>query len=102
MFTLKNPVYPEYTCIAPSGVMCIDFHPRRQHMIVAGLVCGNVAVFNLQLDTQAPSHMSSPKNGKHTDIVWQVGYYLFLVIHWVQIIRLMIYIDNSGLPFCII
>ena len=85
MFTLKNPVYPEYTCIAPSGVMCIDFHPRRQHMIVAGLVCGNVAVFNLQLDTQAPSHMSSPKNGKHTDIVWQVGYYLFLVIHWVQI-----------------
>ena len=102
MFTLKNPVYPEYTCIAPSGVMCIDFHPRRQHMIVAGLVCGNVAVFNLQLDTQAPSHISSPKNGKHTDIVWQVVYYLFLVIYWVLIIRLMIYIDNSGLPFCII
>ena len=96
MFTLKNPVYPEYTCIAPSGVMCIDFHPRRQHMIVAGLVCGNVAVFNLQLDTQTPSHISSPKNGKHTDIVWQVGYYLFFVIYLGSQIRLMIYIDNSG------
>ena len=82
--------------------MCIDFHPRRQHMIVAGLVCGNVAVFNLQLDTQAPSHISSTKNGKHTDIVWQVGYHLFLVTYLVLIIRLIIDIDNRGLPFCII
>ena len=54
-------------------------------MIVAGLVCGNVAVFNLQLDTQAPSHISSTKNGKHTDIVWQVGYHLFLVTYLVLI-----------------
>ena len=59
-------------------------------MIVAGLVCGNVAVFNLQLDTQAPSHISSPKIGKHTDIVWQVGYCLFLVIYYILTIILII------------
>ena len=53
--------------------MCLDFHPKRQHMIVAGLVCGNVAVFNLQLKTHKPSYISSTRNGKHTDIVWKVS-----------------------------
>ena len=71
-FTLKNPVCPEYICVAPSGIMCIDFHPRRPHMIAAGLVCGNVAVYNLQNKTHKPCYVSSCKSGKHADIVWQV------------------------------
>ena len=71
-FTLKNPVCPEYMCVAPSGIMCIDFHPRRPHMIAAGLVCGNVAVYNLQNKTHKPCYVSSCKSGKHADIVWQV------------------------------
>ena len=53
--------------------MCLDFHPKRPHMIVAGLVCGNVAVFNLQLKKHKPSYLSSTRNGKHTDIVWKVS-----------------------------
>ena len=73
IFTLKNVVCPEYICTAPSGVMCLDFHPKRPHMIVAGLVCGNVAVFNLQLKMHKPSYLSSTRNGKHADIVWQVS-----------------------------
>ena len=74
VFSLKNPSHPEYVCTTSKGVMCLDFHPRRPHLIVAGLVCGNVAVYNLQMPTNKPSHISSTRNGKHTDIVWQVSY----------------------------
>ena len=73
IFTLKNPSCPEYICTSPSGVMCLDFHPKRPHMIVAGLVCGNVAVYNLQLKSHKPSYLSSTRNGKHSDIVWNVS-----------------------------
>ena len=53
--------------------MCVDIHPKHPHMILAGLVRGNVAVYNLQNKTQVPSHTSSSRNGKHNDIVWQVS-----------------------------
>ena len=32
----------------PSGVLSIDFHPKYPYMLVAGMVDGNVAVFNLK------------------------------------------------------
>ena len=73
MFSLKNPSYPEYVCVAPCGVMCIDINPSHPHMIVAGLVSGNVAVYNLQKRTNQPCHVSTAREGKHTDIVWQVS-----------------------------
>ena len=72
LFSLKNPSYPEYACFSPCGVMCVDIHPKHPHMILAGLVRGNVAVYNLQIKTRKPSHVSSTGNGKHNDIVWQV------------------------------
>ena len=43
-------------------------------MVVAGLHNGNVAVYNLHKNTGAPSHISNAQNGKHRDIVWEVGY----------------------------
>ena len=72
LYSLKNPSCPEYIYIAPSGVMCLDFNTKYPYMIVAGLVCGNVAVYNMQLKTNKPTYLSSMKNGKHSDIVWKV------------------------------
>ena len=42
-------------------------------MLVAGLYDGNIAVYNLQKNTGLPSYQSDARNGKHKDIVWQVG-----------------------------
>ena len=41
-------------------------------MLVAGLFDGNVAVFNLQKRGTKPNYISTAKNGKHQDTVWQV------------------------------
>ena len=72
IFSLKNPSHPEFTCLASCGVMCVDMNPQHPHMVVTGLHDGNVAVYNLQLNTSAPVYQSSPRNGKHRDVVWQV------------------------------
>jgi len=50
----------------------VDIHPNHPHMLAAGLADGNVAVYNLQKNTNKPTYISSAKNGKHQDIVWQV------------------------------
>ena len=91
IFSLKNPSYPEYQCWTSCGVMCIDFHPQvllvkfktnlellstdpqHPHMMIVGLHDGNIAVYNLQKNTGQPSYQSDARNGKHKDIVWQVG-----------------------------
>ena len=93
VYSLKNPSYPEYLCKAHCGVMCVDIHPKHPHMLAVGLADGSVAVFNLQvrrpvnfanltlmvmllinfqIHMQEPSYLSTAKNGKHQDIVWQV------------------------------
>ena len=72
IFSLKNPSHPEFTCSASCGVMCVDISPQHPHMVVTGLHDGNVAVYNLQLKSSAPVYQSSPRNGKHRDVVWQV------------------------------
>ena len=51
----------------------MDIHPHHPHMLVAGLSTGNVAVYNLQKNTEGlPSYSSTARNGKHQDAVWQV------------------------------
>ena len=42
-------------------------------MLVVGLYDGNIAVYNLQKNVGVPNYQSDAKNGKHRDIVWQVG-----------------------------
>jgi len=42
-------------------------------MLAVGLSDGNVAIFNLQQDTFKPAYISTAKDGKHQDIVWQVN-----------------------------
>ena len=48
LFSLKNCSHPEFTLTVPAGVLSIDFHPKYPHILVAGMVDGNVAVFNLK------------------------------------------------------
>ena len=73
VFSLKNPSYPEYLCTAHCGILCVDIHPYHPHMLAVGLSDGNVAIFNLQQDTFKPAYISTAKDGKHQDIVWQVN-----------------------------
>ena len=81
LFSLKNPTYPEYVCNAPGEVMCVDIHPKHPHIIVVGLVRGNVAVYNLQSKENNPSHISTNRNGKHKDIVWKVLFERFFILY---------------------
>ena len=76
LFSLKNPTHPEYVCITPCEVMCVDIHPKYPHMIVVGLVQGHVAIYNLRTNSRHPTHISSTRNGKHKDIVWQVSSFI--------------------------
>jgi dynein intermediate chain 1, axonemal len=71
-YTLKNPSYPEYTFSTESGVMCLDLHPEYPQMLCAGYYDGSVAVFNITQHKRDPLFISTAKNGKHTDPVWQV------------------------------
>ena len=48
LFSLKNCSHPEFSLTLPAGVLSIDFHPKYPYMLVAGMVDGNVAVFNLK------------------------------------------------------
>ena len=50
----------------------VDIHPGHPHMLAVGMSDGNVAVYNLQKNTGKAAYMSTAKNGKHQDIVWQV------------------------------
>ena len=78
VFSLKNPAYPEFIRLAPCAIASIDVHPTHPHMLVAGLFDGNVAVYNLQKKRSHPSYISTAKNGKHQDTVWQVIYLRYL------------------------
>ena len=52
--------------------MSLDFHADYPYLIAAGFYDGSVAVYNMAENTQAPKYVSTAKNGKHTDPVWQV------------------------------
>ncbi|XP_067938269.1 dynein intermediate chain 2, ciliary-like isoform X3 [Watersipora subatra] len=71
-YTLKNPSFPEYTFPTDSGVMCIDIHAEHPYLIAAGFYDGSVGVFNVTEGKTSAQYMSTAKNGKHTDPVWQV------------------------------
>ncbi|KAJ3358980.1 cytoplasmic dynein with WD40 domain [Allomyces javanicus] len=49
-FSLKNPSFPEFTFNTPAGVTAIDVHPKRPHLIAAGLYDGSCLVFDLSAD----------------------------------------------------
>ena len=66
--------------VVQCGIIAVDVHPDHPHMLAAGLADGNVAVYNLQEKSQKPKYISTARNGKHQDIVWQVTTYSWLPI----------------------
>ena len=40
VFSLKNPTYPEYTCLSSCAMSCVDVNPFHAHMLAVGLVDG--------------------------------------------------------------
>ena len=73
VFSLKNPTYPEYICLSNCAILCIDINPCHPHMLAVGLVDGNIAVYNLQINTQNPFYKSDSNNGKHHNVVNQAS-----------------------------
>ena len=98
VFSLKNPAYPEYIRFTHCGISAVDIHPTHPHMLVAGLFDGNVAVFNLQKRGTKPNYISTAKNGKHQDTVWQVirrshlYYYHYILLKVDSFLTMIIFI----------
>ena len=93
VFSLKNPSYPEYICVAHCAMSSLDVHPAHPHMLAVGLMDGNVAVFNLKNKTNKPSYISTSKNGKHRDIVWQVSILVLIKINGYRIYQFLYCVD---------
>ncbi|XP_034947579.1 dynein intermediate chain 2, ciliary [Chelonus insularis] len=72
LFSLKNPSYPEWTCITESPVMCLDFNTQHPHLLVIGIMDGTVAVYNVMLPPTTPQYRSNEVHQKHGGIVWEV------------------------------
>ena len=73
VFSLKNTTYPEFICLSRCAILCIDVNPYHPHMLAAGLLDGNVEVYNLQINTQTPVYTSDAGNGKHQNVISQVS-----------------------------
>lgn len=71
-YSMKNPSYPENIYSTESGVMSLDIHPEHPYLLAAGFYDGSVAVYNVTDSRTTPVYISTAKNGKHTDPVWQV------------------------------
>ena len=83
-YTTKNPSYPEYIFSTESGVMCIDCHPEHPYLVAVGFYDGSVGVYNVTEKTSGPTYLSTAKNGKHTDPVWQVSMIIILGLGHLQ------------------
>ncbi|CAH1797516.1 unnamed protein product [Owenia fusiformis] len=71
-YSLKNPSYPEKIYSTESGVMSLDIHPEHPYLLAVGFYDGSVGVYNVTESRTTPMYLSTAKNGKHTDPVWQV------------------------------
>lgn len=56
-----DAMHPEAVLQAPADVLALAFHPTQPHWLAAGLVTGQVALFNLQ---QVPA-AAAPGQGRH-------------------------------------
>ena len=87
VYSLKNPTYPEFICKSSCAILCIDINPSHSHMIAAGLIDGNVAVYNLQIKSQHPFYVSDARNGKHQNVVNQVIIWNIVLISSFELLK---------------
>eukprot|EP00197_Chlamydomonas_leiostraca_P011295 CAMPEP_0202863866 /NCGR_PEP_ID=MMETSP1391-20130828/4330_1 /ASSEMBLY_ACC=CAM_ASM_000867 /TAXON_ID=1034604 /ORGANISM="Chlamydomonas leiostraca, Strain SAG 11-49" /LENGTH=718 /DNA_ID=CAMNT_0049543543 /DNA_START=668 /DNA_END=2820 /DNA_ORIENTATION=+ len=72
IFSLKNPLHPEFSFNTESGVMCLHFHPEYANLLAVGCYDGAVLVFDVHLKQAAPIYTASVRTGKHNDPVWSI------------------------------
>lgn len=73
VFSLKNPLHPEFTLATDSGVMSLHLHPEFPNLLAVGCYDGTVAVFDIRSGKNEPMYLATAKSGKHNDPVWSVS-----------------------------
>ncbi|XP_073791281.1 dynein axonemal intermediate chain 1 isoform X2 [Danio rerio] len=74
-YTWRNNNHPEFLFNTDSGVMCVDIHEQKSHLVAVGLFNGNVCVYNLMAKGDQPIYNSMASSGKHSGTVWQVKWW---------------------------
>jgi len=72
LWSLKNPTHPERVYSLPCGVTAIDWSAYHPFLLAVGLYDGNVAIFDMRSEEDAPILESGSTTDKHHDPVWQV------------------------------
>ena len=72
LWSLKNPTHPERVYSLPCGVTAIDWSAYHPFLLAVGLYDGNVAIFDMRSEEDAPILASGNNTEKHHDPVWQV------------------------------
>lgn len=72
LWSLKNPTHPERVYSLPCGVTAIDWSAYHPFLLAVGLYDGNVAIFDMRSEEDAPILASGNTTDKHHDPVWQV------------------------------
>ena len=72
LWSLKNPTHPERVYSLPCGVTAMDWSAYHPFLLAVGLYDGNVAIFDMRSEQEAPMLESGSTTDKHHDPVWQV------------------------------
>eukprot|EP00397_Hematodinium_sp_SG-2012_P015618 GEMP01015910.1.p1 GENE.GEMP01015910.1~~GEMP01015910.1.p1 ORF type:complete len:689 (+),score=130.35 GEMP01015910.1:117-2183(+) len=75
-WSLKNPTYPERVILTSSGVSAIAFSQLHPNMIAAGMMDGQVCIWDLRRPNDQPilesgGSVSAQSDKKHSDTVWE-------------------------------
>eukprot|EP00899_Mesostigma_viride_P012208 jgi/Mesvir1/20989/Mv08051-RA.2 len=71
-WSLKNPQYPEWAFLSPSGVTSLDWSTSNPNYLAVGFYDGAVSVYDVRLKSEKPILESGHTSGKHSDPVWKL------------------------------
>ncbi|XP_032725937.1 WD repeat-containing protein 78 isoform X4 [Lontra canadensis] len=71
-WSIKNPTWPERIYQSPYGVTAVDFSIGAPNLLAVGYHNGNIAIYNVQSNSNVPVLDSSESPQKHLGPVWQL------------------------------
>ncbi|XP_045837491.1 dynein axonemal intermediate chain 4 isoform X2 [Meles meles] len=71
-WSIKNPMWPERIYQSPYGVTAVDFSIGAPNLLAVGYHNGNIAIYNVQSNSNVPVLDSSESPQKHLGPVWQL------------------------------
>ncbi|XP_022352889.1 WD repeat-containing protein 78 isoform X1 [Enhydra lutris kenyoni] len=71
-WSIKNPTWPERIYQSPHGVTAVDFSIGAPNLLAVGYHNGNIAIYNVQSNSNVPVLDSSESPQKHLGPVWQL------------------------------